>query len=75
MITVFRGNEKIVCTKNTYEEQLKHLGYQIASVKEEVTEKVTSFEKEKEEIKEDTDYQEELSEKYKINKSSGRKRK
>lgn len=83
MITVFRGNEKIVCTKNTYEEQLKALGYQIASEVKEATQKVASFEKEEvnedidyqEEVNEDIDYQEELSEKYKINKNSGRKRK
>ena len=78
MITVFRGNEKIVCTKNTYEEQLKALGYQIASEKKEATEKVASFENKEEENKEEekvVNFEEELTEKYKINKNSGRKRK
>lgn len=77
MITVFRGNEKIVCTKNTYEEQLKHLGYQIASRKEEAIEEIASFKQEeniKKEDKQDDEY-EKISEKYKIDKKSGRKRK
>ena len=44
MITVFKGDQKIICTKSTYEEQLKHLGYQIASKKEEAIEEIASFE-------------------------------
>lgn len=77
MITVFKGNEKIICTEKTYEEQLKHLGYQIASDKKEATEKVASFENEeiKEEVKNQDDDYEEISEKYKVEKKSGRKRK
>ena len=81
MITVFKGNEKIICTEKTYEEQFKHLGYQIASDKKEATEKVASFENEeikeevKEEVKNQDDDYEEISEKYKVEKKSGRKRK
>lgn len=77
MITIVRGNDKIVCTKGTFEEQYKILGYQIASEKKEATEKVASFEN-KEEIKEEektVDFEEELTEKYHINKNAGRKRK
>lgn len=73
MITVFRGNEKIVCTKNTYEEQLKHLGYQIASEKKEAKETLASFDK-KEEKNEDVEY-EKISEKYKLDNKAGKKKK
>lgn len=78
MITIVKGNDKIVCTKNTFEEQYKILGYQIASEKKEATEKVASFENKEEENKEEekaVNFEEELTEKYQINKNSGRKRK
>lgn len=73
MITVFRGNEKIVCTKSTYEDQLKHLGYQIASEKKEAKENLASFDK-KEEKNEDVEY-EKISEKYKLDNKAGKKKK
>lgn len=73
MITVFRGNEKIVCTKSTYEDQLKHLGYQIASEKKEAKETLASFDK-KEEKNEDVEY-EKISEKYKLDNKAGKKKK
>lgn len=78
MITIVKGNDKIVCTKGTFEEQYKILGYQIASEKKEATEKVASFENKEEENKEEekvVNFEEELTEKYQINKNSGRKRK
>ena len=73
MITVFRGNENIICTRNTYEEQLKHLGYQIASEKKEAKETLASFDK-KEEKNEDVEY-EKISEKYKLDNKAGKKKK
>lgn len=78
MITIVKGNDKIVCTKGTFEEQYKILGYQIASEKKEATEKVASFENKEEEDKEEekaVNFEEELTEKYQINKTAGRKRK
>lgn len=73
MITVFRGNENIICTRNTYEEQLKHLGYQIASEKKEAKENLASLDK-KEEKNEDVEY-EKISEKYKLDNKAGKKKK
>lgn len=78
MITIVKGNNEIVCTKGTFEEQYKILGYQIASEKKEATEKVASFENKEEENKEEekaVNFEEELTEKYQINKTAGRKRK
>lgn len=77
MITIVKGNDKIVCTKGTFEEQYKILGYQIASEKKEAAEEVASFENKEEENKEEkaVNFEEELTEKYQINKNSGRKRK
>lgn len=78
MITIVKRNDKIVCTKNTFEEQYKILGYQIASEEKEATEKVASFENKEEKNKEEekaVKFEEELTEKYQINKTSGRKRK
>lgn len=77
MITVFKGDQKIICTKSTYEEQLKHLGYQIASKKEEAIEEIASFKQEeniKKENKQDDEY-EKISEKYKIDKKTTSKKK
>lgn len=65
MITIVKGNDKIVCTKGTFEEQYKILGYQIASEKKEATEKVASIvnkEEKKEEL--DTKEEEKINEKY-----------
>lgn len=76
MITVFKGDQKIICTKSTYEKQLKHLGYQIASKKEEAIEEIASFKQEeniKKEDKQDDEY-EKISEKYKIDKKTTSKK-
>lgn len=78
MITIVKGKDKIVCTKGTFEEQYKILGYQIASEKKEAAEKVASFENKEEKNEEEektVDFEKELTEKYQINKNSGRKRK
>lgn len=48
MITIIKGEQKIICTQKTYEEQYKSLGYQIASENREATKKVASILKEKE---------------------------
>ena len=67
MITIVKGNEKIVCTQGTYEEQYKQLGYLPASeINKEATNKVASSLKEKKivEDEEDNKEQEKLSTKY-----------
>ena len=75
MITIIRGNEKIVCTQKTYEEQYKDLGYQIASKEKEAAQKVASVSV-KEEIKEDVVKEEkEEKEKKAINQKYGIKSK
>lgn len=75
MITIVKGTDKIVCTKGTFEEQYKILGYQIASEKKEAAEEVASFKKEEDKKDEEIKLEEELEEKYKINRTVGRKRK
>lgn len=70
MITIVKGNDKIVCTKGTFEEQYKILGYQIASEKKEATEKVASIvnkEEKKEEL--ETKEEEKINEKYGLKKT------
>jgi hypothetical protein len=69
MITIVdkEGKNKIVCTKGTFEEQYKILGYRIASEKEEATKKVASIVK-KEEIKQDNE-EEKINEKYGLKKT------
>jgi len=48
MITVRKGNDEIVCTKDTYEDQYKRLGYQIVSnIKKEAIDEIASLNKEK----------------------------
>lgn len=66
MITIVKGNEKIVCTKGTYEDQYKQLGYLPASeTKQEVTNKVTSSLKTKKVVEsEEDDEESKLSTKY-----------
>jgi hypothetical protein len=49
MITVVKGSSKLVVTKGTFEEQLKPLGYRIASEDKGATQKVAPLLKEKEE--------------------------
>ena len=51
MITVVKGSSKLVVTKETFEEQLKPLGYQIASENKGATKKVAPLFENKEEIK------------------------
>ena len=51
MVTIVKGNEKIICTKGTFEEQYRPLGYRLASEnKKEATKKVASSFEEKEEL-------------------------
>lgn len=71
MITIVRGNDKIVCSKGTFEEQYKILGYQIASEKKEATEKVASVVN-KEEKKKNTENndEEKINEKYGLKKTT-----
>ena len=66
MITIEKGKEKIVCTRDTYEEQYKNLGYRLASKDEkEATDKVaSSFEKVEKEANEDEAEKDELTSKY-----------
>ena len=68
MITIVRGNEKIVCSVGTYEEQYKQLGYlplseKASTTKKEAAPKVASSLEEKE-VKEEDNEKEKLSEKY-----------
>lgn len=66
MITIVKGNEKIICTRGTYEEQYKDLGYRVASEnKKEATKEVaSSFEKDIKEVNDEDKEKEELSSKY-----------
>lgn len=69
MVTIVKGNEKIICTKGTFEEQYRPLGYRLASdSKKEATKQVASSFEEKEELStkiDDTEEEkEELSTKY-----------
>ena len=50
MITIEKGNHKIICSKLAYEEQFKSLGYQIASENKGAAEKTEAplFKKEEE---------------------------
>jgi hypothetical protein len=66
MVTIVKGNEKIICTRGTYEEQYKHLGYRLASKDEkEATNKVaSSFEKSEKEANDDEAENDELTSKY-----------
>ena len=62
MITIEKGEHKLICTAKTYEEQFKPLGYQIASDEKEATKKVASSLDNQEKKKEEK----ELTEKYKL---------
>ena len=74
MITIEKGNEKIVCTKGTFEEQYKHLGYQIASEKKEATKKVASVLNEDKAQKEEKVKEEAVKEEEKIKEKYGLKK-
>ena len=69
MITIVKGNQKIVCTKGTYLDQYKQLGYLPASeIKEEASHKVaSSFAKKAIEGTEDDN--EKIASKYNVSKS------
>jgi len=82
MVTIVKGKEKIVCTKGLFEEQYKHLGYQIASDKKEATKQVASFEKEEKEdnqektlkdITKESEEENKINEKYGLKPKKGRK--
>lgn len=68
MITIVdeKGKNKIICTKGTYEEVYKSLGYRLASKNEkEATDEVaSSFLKIEKEVSDEDDEKEELSSKY-----------
>ena len=69
MITIFKGNHKIVCSKGTFEEQYKILGYQIASKEKEATDKVASIvNKEEKKEKLEKNEEEQINEKYGLKK-------
>lgn len=76
MITIVKGSSKLIVTKGTFEEQYKHLGYQIASDKKEATNKVASIvEEEKNQEKTLKDISKKLEEENKINEKYGLKTK
>lgn len=75
MITVVKGNSKLVITKGAYEEQYKKLGYQIASEKKGAAKEVAPLlEEKKEETKTTFDNQEEknLNEKFGLTNKEGK---
>lgn len=77
MITIIKGKEQIVCSRKTYEEQYKPLGYLLASEsKRETTKRVASPAKkeEKQEIEEDKKEIEKISEKYGVGKKTTSKK-
>ena len=77
MITIVKGKNKIICSKGTYEEQYKQLGYlPISERKRETTKKVASPAKkeEKQEIEEDKKEIEKISEKYGVGKKTTSKK-
>lgn len=70
MITIVSkdGKNKIVCSKGTFEEQYKILGYQIASEKKEATKEVASIVNKEEKVKADEN-EEKINEKYGLKKN------
>lgn len=79
MITIVRGNEKIVCSAKTYEEQFKQLGYlpisEMASTnKKEATKKVASSLKETKKDEEDNET-DKIGEKYGVKTRKSTKKK
>lgn len=73
MITIVSkdGKNEIVCSKVTFEEQYKSLGYQLASEKKEATKEVASVVN-KEEKKQDVELKDEekINEKYGLKKTA-----
>lgn len=82
MITIVRGNEKIVCSYRTYDEQFKQHGYVIASeikkvsakVKEEPILKEETKEETKEEVKEIANEEEKIGSKYGVRRRTSAKK-
>ena len=68
MVTIVRGDSKLVVSNKTFEEQYKPLGYQIASNDKEATKKVASIvNKEENQVKEKNNSEKEekkINEKY-----------
>lgn len=66
MITIEKGNSKLIVSRQQFETQFKSLGYQIASNKVGATKKVApSFiEEDKKDIKEQEEEKEKLNKKY-----------
>lgn len=76
MITIVKGNDKIVCSYGTYENQFKNLGYRLASEEKKEAE-VKPASSLKEVNKEEKSDEDKLSEKYglKTKKSASTKKK
>jgi len=80
MITIIKDDSKLVVSMNTFEEQFKNLGYQIASNEKEATKEVASIvnkedkqEKTLEDIKENNkDEEKEINKKYGIKSKKGK---
>ena len=80
MITIVKGDSKLVVSMHTFEEQFKNLGYQIASNEKEATKEVASVvnkedkqEKTIQDIKENNKEEEkEISKKYGIKSKKGK---
>ena len=72
MITIVKGNDKIVCSYDTYDTQYRNLGYRLASDEKKEAEKQTasSFEEKVEKLEKEEDEKEKLSEKYGLKKKS-----
>ena len=71
MITIIKDNSKLIVSQQTFEEQYKNLGYQIASDKKEAAKPVASTSI-KEDIKEDNE-EKKINEKYGFNKNKTKK--
>lgn len=76
MITIVKGNDKIVCSYDTYDTQYKNLGYRLASDDKKEAEKQTasSFEKKVEKLEKEEDEEKKLSEKYGLKRKSTTKK-
>ena len=75
MITIIKGDSKLIVSQQTFEEQYKNLGYQIASDKKEAAKEVASVsikEEKKEEKKEDNE-EKKINEKYGFSKTKTKK--
>lgn len=76
MITIIKGDSKLIVSQQTFEEQYKNLGYQIASDKKEAAKEVASAsikEEKKEEEKKEDNEEKKINEKYGFNKNKTKK--